>query len=107
MLYQYSRHKRHNCDTKKPIYYISGWHILHKSLRFSLKTKDKQDTNVDALWLIDKQRLWQGGSRSAEEHKEACMLGACRAEGHERRGLQGQREESAFYSECSEEHQRG
>lgn len=51
--------------------------------------------------------LWQGGSRSAEEHKEACMLGACRAEGHERRGLQGQREESAFYSECSEEHQRG
>ena len=35
-------HKRHNCGAKKPIYYISGWHILHKSLRFSLKTKDKQ-----------------------------------------------------------------
>ena len=47
--------------------------------------------------------LWQGGSRSVKEHKEACMPGACRGEGHERRGLQDQREESAFYSECSEE----
>ena len=36
-------------------------------INFSIKnkTKDKQDTNVDALWLIDKQRLWQGGSRCA------------------------------------------
>ena len=36
-------------------------------INFSIKnkTKDKQDTNVDALWLIDKQRLWQGGSRYA------------------------------------------
>ena len=47
--------------------------------------------------------LWQGGSRNVKKHKEGCMPGACKGVGHERRGLQGQREESGFYSECSEE----